>query len=120
MTMRNDGLIKTFIAATAIARYSVVKLDSAEKSVALATAASDPLIGVLSNPRDMAQGSRVDVIFSGIAEVLAGGTLTKGAWVTVNTSGQVVAAAASDERIGRALEAANASGDIIAIEINKN
>lgn len=120
MTMRNDGLIKTFIAATAIARYSVVKLDSADKSVALATAKTDPLIGVLSNPRDMAQGSRVDVIFSGIAEVRAGGTVTKGQWVTVDTSGRVVAASTTEERIGRALEAANSADDIIAIEINKN
>ncbi|MGL4938431.1 capsid cement protein [Shewanella sp.] len=117
--MNNQGLVKTFIAATAIPKFTVVKLNAAANSVALAVDPTDPLIGVSAEPADIAAGARVDVVFSGITAVKAGGTITKGAWLTVNASGAVVAATSTNERIGRALEAA-VTGDVISIEIAKN
>lgn len=117
MTMRNTGLVKAFIAATAIARYSVVKLDSADDSVALATAKTDRLVGVCADPKDVPESKRADVILEGIAEVRAGATIAKGADVTVDTQGRVVTAASTDEVVGWATEAANAVGDVISIKL---
>lgn len=119
MSLNNPGLIKTFIAATAIARYSIVKLAAGDNEVALATAVSDPLIGVSAEPADITAGQRIDVTFTGIAEVRAAASITKGAWLTVHTDGRVKPATTTDERIGRALQAA-AAGDVLSIEIIKN
>lgn len=121
MSLNNPGLTKTFTAATAIAKYRVVKLDAADDSVALATAVSDPLIGVSAAPADIASGARIDVTFSGIVLAEAGAAIDKNADLTVDASGRVVASAAgTDSIIGRALEAATAAGDVISIEINKS
>lgn len=121
MSLNNPGLTKTFIAATAIPQYRVVKLSAGDNEVALATDVADPLLGVSAEPAAVAQGDRVDVTFSGICLVEASATIAKGAWLTVDAQGRVVASAAgTDERIGRALEAALATGDVISIEILKN
>ena len=117
MTMRNTGLTKAFIAATAIPRYSVVKLDAADDAVAVATAKTDRLVGVLADAAEVPAGKRADVILEGIAEVRAGATVNKGADVTVDTQGRVVAASSTDEVVGWATEAANAAGDIISIKL---
>lgn len=119
MSLNNPGLIKTFIAATAIPRYSVVKLAAGDNEVGLATAVTDPLIGISAEPADVAAGKRVDVTFTGIAEVRASASINKGAWLTVHTDGRVKPAASTDERIGRALQAALAN-DVLSIEIIKN
>lgn len=119
--MRNiPGLIATCVAATAIPRHTIVALNTADDSVQLATGVSDPLLGVSAEPADIAKGERIDVILNGIAEVRAGGAISKGAWLTVDASGRAIAAsAATNERIGRALNAANTANDIISIEIIK-
>lgn len=119
MSLNNPGLTKTFIAATAIAQYRVVKLAAGTNEVALATAVTDPLIGVSAEPADVAAGARIDVTFAGIVEVKAGASINKGAWLTVHTDGSVKPASSTDERIGRALDAAVA-GDLVSIEIIKN
>lgn len=120
--MRNEGLVKTFIAATAIARYRIVALSAGDNQVEVAASAAAPLIGVSQEPQDVAAGERIDVTFSGIVEVEASATLAKGAWITAAADGTGKAAAAgdSDERIGRLLEAANADGEIVTLEIIKN
>ncbi|AFT79043.1 hypothetical protein AMBLS11_12350 [Alteromonas macleodii str. 'Black Sea 11'] len=118
--MNNPGLIKTFIATTAIPRFRVVATDAGDKEVKLATDVADPILGVSAEPADVPAGSRIDVTFNGIVEVEAGGAINKMAWLTVDAQGRVVASAAgTDERIGRALTGANAAGDIIDIEILK-
>ena len=119
MSLNNPGLIKTFIAATAIPQYSVVKLAAGDNEVGLATAVTDPLLGVSAEPAEVKAGQRVDVIFSGITAVRAAESITKGAWLTVHTDGRVKPAGSTDERIGRALQAA-AAGDVLSIEIIKN
>ncbi|QPG06554.1 DUF2190 family protein [Salinimonas marina] len=118
--MSNAGLVKTFIAATAIPRFTVVCTSAGDNQVEMANAVTDPLIGVSVEPADVPVGARVDVAFSGIVEVKAGAAIAKMAWLTVNAQGEVVTSGVeSDERIGRALQAANAAGDIIEIEIIK-
>lgn len=118
--MKNEGLVKNFIAATAIPRFRIIALAAGDDEVALATSAADPFIGVSQEPQDIAAGERIDVTFTGIAEVEASGALNKGAWITADANGRAKAAVDGDERIGRLLEAANALGDIVSFEIIKN
>lgn len=119
--MNQPGLTKTFIAATAVARYSVVALDAADDSVKLATDVGDSLIGISAEPADVSAGERIDVHFCGIVKVKAGAAVAKGAWLTVDASGRVVTSAAeTDERIGKALSAAAAADDVISVEILKS
>ena len=119
MSLNNPGLTKTFIAADAIGRYRVVAIAAGDNEVKQAASVSDPLLGVSAEPGDVAAGARVDVYFNGIVEVEAGAVIAKGAELTVNADGKVVTATSTNERIGRALAAANADGDVISIEINK-
>lgn len=119
MSLNNPGLTKTFIAENAIPRYRVVAIAAGENQVKLASAATDPLLGVSAEPADTPAGARIDVYFNGIVEVQAGAAIAKGAELTVNAQGKVITATSANERIGRALAAANADGDVISIEINK-
>ena len=118
--LNEPGLIKTFIATTDIKRFTVVAIDSAVKSVRTAVDVADPLLGVSAEPGDVVAGKRVHVIFTGIAQVLSGAVVAKGTWLTVDTQGRVIkATGATNERIGRALEAANAADEVIPVEIIK-
>ena len=118
--LNNPGLIKSFIAATLIPQHTVVAIDAADDSVKLATASSDPVLGVSSEPADTPVGKPVDITLSGVGIVKAGGVIAKGSWLTVDASGRVITTTtAAHERIGRALSAANAANDLVSIEIIK-
>jgi hypothetical protein len=86
-------IVKTFIAATAIAHNRLVKAGANDGEVALATASTDAIIGVVDYPSGAAIGERVDVVLFGEAEVIAGGTITPGAFITADAAGAAIAAA---------------------------
>lgn len=119
MSLNQPGLTKTFIAATLIPRWTVVALAAGDNQVELATDPTGPLLGVSAEPADTPAGKRIDVVFNGIVEVRAGGVVAKGAELMVDAQGRVVTATSTNERIGRALSAANGADDLISIEINK-
>ena len=83
------GLTKTFTAGGAIPRRRFVKF-SADGVVVLAAAATDLIIGVSDMSADVAQGERVDVRMTGIAEVDAGGGCTRGQLLTSDANGKAV------------------------------
>lgn len=116
--MRTDGLIKAFKAATAIPRYAAVRV-TGEGEVSVATAGTHALIGVSAEPAEAPIGETVDVLMSGVAEVQASAAIVVGAWVTAAAGGKVVTDSGTDQKLGRALTAANADGDILCIEIIK-
>jgi hypothetical protein len=95
---------------------AIVKAGSADGTVAVATASTDAILGV-SERLDAANGERVDVIHSGIAETVAGGPIAYGDFVTASNAGRAVAAAPAagvNARVaGLALQSALAAGDII-------
>jgi hypothetical protein len=110
-------LIRNFTAgAGGVAQYRIVRLGAADGEVVAATAVGDTLLGVSVQPGTAAQGQRVDVAVAGVVEVSAGGTVTRGAYLTTNASGQAVAAAPSagvnNGIVGIALASA-VSGDVI-------
>jgi hypothetical protein len=85
--------IKTFVASGAIGHRRLVKFTANDGEVALATAATDIIAGVVDFPSGAANGERVDVVLFGPAEVVAGGTITPGALITAGAAGAAVAAA---------------------------
>lgn len=109
--MSNPILIKAFDAQGAIPAYSNVKLGTADGTVVVATAASDPIIGV-SGELPVAAGERVDVMLCGISYVVCGAAITRGTPCTSDASGRAVAAAAGNRLGVILLESATAAGDI--------
>lgn len=110
----NIVLSKQYDAGAAIAAYTIVKPGAADGAILAAAAATDALIGVTMEVGP-ASGERADIIQSGIAEVKLGGTVTRGAWITSDASGNGIATTtATNQVIGRAL-IAGVSGDIIPV-----
>ena len=113
--MRNDTLIKTFNAPVAVGGYLVATFGAGDGEVELADAATDPLVGVTTQIGT--QGNeRCDVIMAGITEVKACAAVTKGAALTVDGSGRVIASTqATDRIIGLAMSDSAQADDIISI-----
>ncbi|GAA4648285.1 hypothetical protein GCM10023116_05520 [Kistimonas scapharcae] len=104
MSIRNDGLIKTFVADGVLIGRRLVTFGTGRMTMRQANAATDALIGVTTQIGSENHG-RVDVIVSGITEVSAGASFTKGTVLTSNSEGKVVAATDPTHRIiGIALE----------------
>lgn len=107
-------LIKNFDAGAAIAGNRFVKFGAADYQVIQNAAATTRGIGASNQLGAAASGDPVDVIMAGIADVQAGGSITRGAEVTSNATGQAVAAAAGNLVAGVAMVNA-VSGDIIPV-----
>ena len=119
--MANPGLIKSMVAEAAILANRVVKFGTADGLVVQSAAAADAHIGVVELGQDTAS-ARVDVIMDGTAEVTAGAAITRGALLSADSSGRVIAAAASAganvRTVGTALASAGAAGEIIPVALN--
>jgi hypothetical protein len=112
------GITRTFVAGGDISGRTFVKF-SADDTVVKATAATDAIIGVTER-LDVASGERVDVVLSGIAEVVAGGSITRGTDVTADANGKAVAcapAAGETARRGGIAHLAAASGDYVEVMV---
>ena len=118
--MANIELTKSYNAEAAVPANRIVRFGAADYGVVLASAATDALVGV-STEIAADPNERIDVIHQGIADVQLGGTVTRGALITSNATGQGVAAApaagANNRYIGTAL-IAGVSGDIIPVLLN--
>jgi hypothetical protein len=92
----NPGLIKSFVALTAIFPRSIVAFAaaSADNSAALASVNTDPLFGI-SDSLGADAGQMADVYLSGIAPVELGGTVEAGDPLTSDADGKAIAAVAA-------------------------
>ncbi|QDL55927.1 capsid cement protein [Rhodoferax aquaticus] len=116
--MANPLLAVNFIADAAISNNRLVKFGTGDRNVAVATAATDSIIGVVNEmPAGIATGERVDVVRVGIAWVEAGAAITRGSLITSDAVGRAVTAApaagVNNRIIGVADESATAAGDVI-------
>ena len=91
---------------------TIVKFHTTDNVVASATSTTDALIGVTIEASYHA-GYRVRVQMSGIAQVVLGGTVTRGDWLTTSSGGRAVKAnptgTAEASVIGRALGSGTSS-----------
>jgi len=121
MTMRNQGLIKTFNTGAAIPRNRIVQFGADERTVILSAAAGNSHIGVTDNIAAPATGDVVDVVLSGVATVEYGGSVTRGALLTADSVGRAIAAAAAagtNVRIVGVAMVDGASGDLGAVMLS--
>lgn len=91
--MANPVFIKAMNAEAAIAAFRIVKIGAADGGVIQGAAAADVLLGVSDELGQATAADRVDVILTGIADVLYGGTVARGARLTSDATGRAVAAA---------------------------
>ena len=120
--MSNIELAKGFKAQAAITAYTLVALGSADGQVVAAAAVSDKIIGVTTDVAP-AINERCDVILSGIADVLYGGTVARGDLLTSDASGRAVTAAPSAGTNNRVIGFAllgGVVGDIGQVYVNQS
>jgi hypothetical protein len=111
--MSNHEFIKTYSAGADIPARTIVKF-SAANTVVPASAATDKIIGITSEVPAVS-GGPVDVVREGLVEVICGGILAQGDFVTSDASGYAVKcnpAAANTARYIGVSESVTAAGDI--------
>lgn len=109
-----DPRYKQYTAEAAVGANLITKPGSTDDYVAQGAAATDKLNGVSGNV-PAALGERIDVIKEGIADVVYGGTVTRGDPLTSDANGKAVTAApaaGSNVRIIGFAEVSGVSGDI--------
>ena len=97
-------------AGGAVAPHRIVKYGDADGKVVQSAAAGDAHVGD-SGRAAAAQGGRVEIARTGIADVEYGGNVARGALLTANADGKAVTARNSNRVIGVA-EVSGAAGDI--------
>lgn len=98
MSMRTDGLIKSFRAEGAIARHRIGKFGAAAGAAAQAAAATDAFNGVHGS-LPAVNGNVTDFITSGYAKVEYGATVVAGDPLTSDSQGRAIKATTSGQRI---------------------
>jgi len=97
-------------------KYYAVKLN-AQGEVALASAITDIVIGILQN-EPSAQGLEASVCVSGVSKVVLGATVATGALVGVSAAGKAVADASTNFTLGP-LMSGGVSGDVASVLLNR-
>lgn len=112
--------VRSFVAEAAISANRVVTFGATDDNVLTAAAVTSTLIGIVEGVSPVL-GERVDVVMTGIADLQIGGSVTRGAYITVDAQGRGVASApaagVNNNVIGVALQS-GVSGDIIPVLIS--
>ncbi|MEW6562720.1 MAG: DUF2190 domain-containing protein [Pseudomonadota bacterium] len=120
--MSNVLLARNFKAEAAIPAFTLVKPGTVDGNVVAAAAVTDSIIGVTTDI-PAALGERADVILAGVADVLYGGAVVRGDWLTCDASGRAVSAApgagVNNNVIGRAL-VSGVLGDVGSVSLSTN
>ena len=114
----NIGLVKTFLAGGSISEYRVVKFGADDRIALQATAATEKFAGVAGLPKGASAitGDSIDVIKSGVADILYGGNVAVGDFLTSDDEGRAVVAVDGDNLIGIA-QITGVEGDLGAVQI---
>lgn len=95
-------------------QYRAVRAGTTAGYCVLATAASDPIIGVVQN--DPGAGEAAEIAYVGICKTVAGvADLNEGEPCTVNSSGLLDTTTGGNRLVGIALDANSAVGDIVRV-----
>jgi hypothetical protein len=87
----NPLLVKTGLAGAAVDKFKILKFGTADDTFIHATTITEVLVAV--SLEAAASGARLEYVTDGIATVQAGGTVTRGDFVTSGAAGVGVAAA---------------------------
>lgn len=92
-------------------QYLAVVINSSG-NVAVAGAGAD-IAGILQNKPTA--GHACDVCVDGVSKAVAGGSVTAGAKLMTNASGQLITATATNKAVGIALDSASGAGVVIPV-----
>lgn len=111
-----EPIIKTYIAGGTIAKGQCVKAGADRTKVAVASAATDKIIGIAQNA--VASGDACEVaMHGGGAKGNAGGTISTGDLLTSDSAGDLIATTSANNRVvGVALEDA-VDNDIFSVAV---
>jgi len=96
VSVSNPDLIKTYNAGGTININRLVKWGASDGAVLQSAAAADRSIGVALQAA--VSGERVDVVRSGIAEVVLGGVVTRGDRLTADSDGKAIKATSTETK----------------------
>lgn len=114
----NSSATVDFLAAADLVEPKGIGLKLTDSGVSLPTAGGDIAgIAIISNPDSVKAGERVDVQVKDIGLAKAGAAFNAGALLAVDATGKFVAATSGQLMIARALEAANAAGDLVKVQL---
>jgi hypothetical protein len=104
-------------AANLTGQYSYVKVDASNANqIVLASAATDHIIGVVMNAPAANDNAVVRLRnASGTYPVVAGGTITRGDWVTSDANGNAITTTTSGNEICGVAKSSASSGDIVEV-----
>lgn len=108
--MRNELFIKACYAGAAILPFRIVKHGAADAFAIQSVAGTDASFGVSDSLGAAAANDPVDIIRGGIAEVVYGGTVTRGDPLTSDSQGRAIKAATGNRIVGFA-EVSGVVGD---------
>jgi len=108
--MRNELFIKACYAAGKILPFRIVVHGAADAFAAQATTATGASFGCSDSLGANDANDPVDIVRGGIAEVIYGGTVTRGQPLTSDSQGRAIAAATGNRIIGFA-EVSGVVGD---------
>lgn len=115
--MSNVLLQKNLVAGGAIPANRFVMFGADDNTVVVATSATSAICGANDQNFDVASGERCDIAKFGIVDIKAGGTITRGAPVTSDATGQAIATSTAGNRIAGFAEASAVAGDVIPITL---
>lgn len=114
--MANPLLATNHTAEVAIPVNRIVRFGATDRGIALATASTDFMLGVV-NETPIATGERADVVRAGIGWVECGAAVPRGSPITADGVGRAIVAAPAVginmRLIGFADESGTAAGDVI-------
>lgn len=114
--MRTETFIKSFKADADVGKHRIVGHGAADNSVAQANGLTATMFGV-SDSLGGKSGKVMDVVCAGFATVEYGGTVTRGAPLTSDSTGRAVVATQADSRIVGFATKAGVVGDLGTVNI---
>jgi hypothetical protein len=117
MASHTEPKIVALKAGAAIAKGKCVKKGSADTHVAVASAATDKIVGILQTATTAAEDVAEVALCGGGAKALLGGTVVMGDLLTSDADGALVATTTATNRVVAMAMQDGVSGDMIAVEM---
>lgn len=117
MASSSEPRIYTFLADAALAAYKAVKAGSDDEHVAVCSAATDKIVGIVQSVSTAAEDSIEVAMPGGGAKALLGGTVAVGDLLTSDANGALIATTTANNRVIAVAMAAGVSGDVIGVEV---
>lgn len=96
-------------------QFYAVKI-TGQRLVDLASTGGEAIYGILQNKPTAGQAADVGIL--GVTKAAAGAAVSAGAALMTDSSGRLITATSTNHRVGVALEAASAAGQLITVSLS--